>query len=67
MAKVLSSEQVIGLLKKRQGRRPNTELAVELGISKQYLGDVLRGRRDPGPPILKALGIKRVFVLEKVS
>lgn len=67
MAKILSSEQVLQLLKKRQGNRPNTELAAELGISKQYLGDVLRGRRDPGPPILKALGIKKVFVLEKAS
>lgn len=28
-----------------------------IGISKAYLSDVLRGRRDPGPAILKFLGL----------
>jgi len=28
------------------------------GISKQYVCDVLNARRDPGPKILKVLGLK---------
>lgn len=34
--------------------------AAALGMSAQYLSDVLRGRRTPGPKILKALGLTAV-------
>lgn len=33
--------------------------ALRLGVSPSYLGDVLRGRRAPGPKILEALGLRR--------
>lgn len=35
-------------------------LAKELGVGEPYLSDVIHGRRDPGPKILKALGLERV-------
>lgn len=35
-------------------------LAKELGVSEPYLSDVINGRRDPGPKILKALGLERI-------
>ena len=35
-------------------------LAKELGVSEPYLSDVIRGRREPGPKLLKARGLERV-------
>lgn len=35
-------------------------LAKHLGVSEPYLSDVIHGRRDPGPKLLKALGLDRV-------
>jgi hypothetical protein len=35
------------------------------GPSPQYIKDVLHGRRDPGPRILLALGIKKIVIYEK--
>lgn len=42
-------------------------MAQELGISKQYLCDVLAGRREPGPAILEAMGIKRTVRYEPTN
>lgn len=43
------------------------ELAIRLGVSAAYLGDVLHGKREPGSKLLKALGLERVVVYRKVS
>ena len=40
--------------------------AKRLGISPQYLCDVLRGRREPGKKLLDALGYRRLVVYEQV-
>lgn len=40
-----------------------TALAEELGISKPYLCDMLKGRRDPGEKVFAALGIRKVVVV----
>ena len=34
--------------------------ALHLGVSPQYLNDVLHARRQPGPKLLKALGMEKV-------
>ena len=34
-------------------------LAKEIGVSPAYIGDVLLGKRDPGPAILNVLGLRR--------
>jgi hypothetical protein len=36
------------------------KVAEFLGISEQYLTDILRGRRKPGPKLLLRLGWKKV-------
>jgi transcriptional regulator with XRE-family HTH domain len=35
-------------------------LARHLGVSASYVSDVMNGRRAPGPPFLKALGLRKV-------
>ena len=40
-------------------------LAAQLGVSPSYVSDVCNGRRAPGPPFLKALGLRRVVGYER--
>lgn len=37
------------------------KVAEYLGISTQYLTDILKGRRDPGPMVLRKLGFEKVI------
>ena len=37
-----------------------TLYAVKVGISKQYLNDILKGRKEPGMKLLKAIGYKKI-------
>jgi transcriptional regulator with XRE-family HTH domain len=52
-------------LQRRCDGRPLNEAAADLGVSSQYLSDVLHGRREPGPKILNALGLERVVTYRK--
>ena len=58
VVKKFTKDQVINILRKRQGERTAKELADELGVTPQYLSDVYAGRREPGPAILEPLGLK---------
>lgn len=37
----------------------------EHGLSESYVSDVLRGKVEPGPGILEALGLRRVVLYER--
>lgn len=45
--------------------RTQAAVARELGISPAYLCDILAGRREPGPSVLKALGLERKISYER--
>lgn len=62
MPKKLTRDEVIEILRKKQGERTAKELADELGITPQYLSDVFLGRRDIGPSILRPLGLESEVV-----
>lgn len=47
------------LRKQSQARGSQRALAKYLGVSPAYLSDVLKGRREPGPKILDALGMTK--------
>jgi transcriptional regulator with XRE-family HTH domain len=57
----MNRDDVIQRLQLMKGERMQTELAIDLGISAQYLGDVLSGKRDPGKAILDALRLEKVI------
>jgi hypothetical protein len=38
-----------------------------MGVSEAYLSDVLAGKRNPGPAILKALGLSQRPVYSKIN
>ena len=65
MAKTLSREDVIKLMRKRQGGRTDADFARELGISAPYLFEIYKGTRDPGDKVLDALGLQRETVYRK--
>jgi hypothetical protein len=54
--KALTVEQLLGLMKKIQGEKTNTEFAADLGISKQYLSDMYNGRKIPSEAVSSTLG-----------
>ena len=41
------------------------DAADALGVSKQYLSDMLQGRRDLSPRILAKLGLKRAVIQDR--
>jgi transcriptional regulator with XRE-family HTH domain len=41
------------------GKGSQKDMASVLRVSPQYLNDFLKGRREPGPSILKELGLRR--------
>ena len=63
--KTLKPHQIPDLLKERQGDRTQKELAEELGISPQYLGDLLQGKRMPGKALRSKIVIEKrvIFVV----
>ena len=54
-------------LKKRVAGSTQVAVAAELGVSTQYVCDVLRGTRQPGPKILTALGLERHVTYRRVQ
>lgn len=57
----LTREQVGTLLRDRAAKvGTQRKLATALGISTAYLSDVIRGTSDPGPRLLRALGLRHV-------
>lgn len=65
--KNLTTEDVLRLMRQRQGDRTQTELANELGVSCQFITDLFKGRREPGEKLLKALGLSVKKVYEPVA
>jgi hypothetical protein len=45
-----------------RGRHTQLSLARKLGISAQYLHDILNARREPGESVLGYLGLEKVVV-----
>ncbi len=54
--KALSVEELLGLMKKIQGEKTNTQFAADLGISKQYLCDMYNGRKTPSDNVSAFFG-----------
>jgi len=47
------------MLRKKQGNTSLRQFALELGISAPYLSDIYKGRRNPGPAILRHFGLHK--------
>jgi hypothetical protein len=60
---MLESE-LLPYIKKRMGSKTQRVFAAELGITPQFLNDLLHGHRSPGPLVLKALKLRKVVTYE---
>ncbi|HZE27821.1 MAG TPA: hypothetical protein VE083_10555 [Terriglobales bacterium] len=54
--KALTVEELLGLMKKIQGEKTDTQFAADLGISKQYLCDIYNGRKVPSDTVSATFG-----------
>lgn len=57
--KTYKTEDVLEMLKRKQGKTSLRQFAIELGISAPYLSDIYKGQRLPGPAVLEKLGLVR--------
>jgi transcriptional regulator with XRE-family HTH domain len=63
----MTRDKLIAMLLRMKGKRTQIQLANQLGVSPQYLGDVLAGKREPGKTILDALKLERMVMYKPVS
>lgn len=64
---MLDHNQLVSLLK-QEARNAGSQkiLAMKWGVSQQQLSDVIKGRRMPGPKLLKMLGYEAEMMYKKV-
>ena len=63
----MTRHELIALLLRMKGHRKQTELAAELDVTPQFLGDVFANRRDPGKKILSKLGLEKVVTYQHIK
>lgn len=57
--RILTQDDVLCLLRKRQGEGTASSLAKEIGISAAYLSEIMRKTRGPNKAVLKFLGLQK--------
>lgn len=55
----MNTAEIIELLTKKRGNGSWRALAAKIDCSPAYLCDVILGRREPGPKILRYLGLRK--------
>lgn len=65
--KLLRREQLVALMKQKQGDLTGTAFAEKLGISGSFLTEIYKGRRDPGEKVLSQLGLSKRVLYEKTA
>jgi transcriptional regulator with XRE-family HTH domain len=57
----------IAMLKAKLRTNTQQGLAKELGLSPQFLSDIVTGRRPPSIKLLEALGLERVVTYRRIN
>ena len=60
----MTADQVRKLLRRKQGKGTQKELAEKIGITPAYLSDIYSGNRRPAKRVLDFLGMKEKRVYE---
>ena len=58
-------EEVVKMLRQRQGSRESVELAQEIGISPQLMSGIFVGNRQPNEKVLKFLKLRKQVVYSR--
>ena len=62
----MEEKEILNRLRAKVSQYSSTsEAAKEMGMSVQYLSDVLNKKRHPGEKILPGLGLRRVVIEDK--
>jgi hypothetical protein len=59
----MTTADVIEMVR-REALHGQVAFAIKAGVTQQYISDLLRGKREPGPKILDALGLRKVITYE---
>jgi transcriptional regulator with XRE-family HTH domain len=62
MKRGYSNSDVIQRLRQLQGDQTQAQFAGQIGITQQYLSDVLQGNRRPGKKITDYLGLEPGYI-----
>lgn len=54
-----TQDEIPGLLRSRMNEESPRRFGERFGLSSQFVYQVLNGKREPGPKLLKFLGLKR--------
>ncbi len=60
-------EELLSYLKDRCKASTQTQVAIELDISQQYLGDVLRGNRTISKQLALKLGFEKITMYRRIK
>lgn len=63
----MTADEVIALLKRKQGDRTNLAFAAEIGVTSTHLGEIYKGTRNIGGKVSKALGLETHTLYRKAS
>jgi transcriptional regulator with XRE-family HTH domain len=67
----MTRDQVVEILKKRQGNLSQMAFAERLGISQGHLNQIYTGKKEPGASVLSKLGltrtVERIITYRKAS
>jgi hypothetical protein len=63
--KYIGQAEIIAILKGRQGTMTDAEYAKSLGVSRQFVSDVIRGYRGPSKEVLDSIGMTRVILYRR--
>ena len=67
LMKLFTTDDVLAELRKRVAANGQKWVAVDLGLSSQFINDVLRGRREMSKSLAMALGYERKVYFERAK
>ncbi len=60
----MTNEDVLKMLKTRQGELSLRDFGRVVGVTAPYLSDLYNGNREPGPKIMRFLGLRKERTVE---
>lgn len=64
---MLTADDVRRMIRESAEMIGQKQLAADIGVSAQYVCDVLQGRREPGQSICDGFGIERIVLYRRVK
>lgn len=66
--KIITSDEFVNLIRARvTAANSQGEVALDLGISRQYVNELASGKRPPGAKLLARLGYEKVTMYRRVK